>query len=139
LALAGTHVGRIAGQVLVTTGLSEPRELTLLYSWQVLGNLIVDPTNPYIDLHAPQPTAVVVHVSSSRRDFRLDDARVIEGPFASTLAREEATHGYSVGVHVVVDRVPVGQRGLLGMLRLTSNDPAEPRKDVPLFALGPVN
>jgi hypothetical protein len=75
--LAGTRVGRHAGQVSIRTGLDKPRALTLLYSSQVLGNLSVDPTNPYIDLRAPQPVGVVVHVSSSRDDFRLDDARVI--------------------------------------------------------------
>ena len=139
LTLAGTRVGRHAGQVSVTTGLEKPRALTLLYSSEVLGNLAVDPTNPYIDLRAPQPAGVVVHVSSRRGDFRLDDARVIEGPFETTVARDQTTHGYSVGVRIDASRIPEGERGLLGKLRLTSNDPAEPRKDVPLFAFGALN
>ena len=43
-----------------------------------------------------------------------------------------------MNVKVRPDRVPKEQRGLLGTLRLEDNDPAEPQKDVPLFALGAV-
>jgi Protein of unknown function (DUF1573) len=136
LAMAGGRVGRVAGQVVVATGLEKPKELTLLYSWQVLGNVTVDPTNPYIDLRGPGGGSARIKVASSRHDFRLDDARVIDGPFEATFVADEASHGYSVDVRVVASRVPPGQRGLSGKLRLISNDPAESQKEVPLFALG---
>ena len=136
LTVVGSQVGRAAGQVRAATGLAKPKELTLLYSWQVIGNLTVDPTNPYIDLRAPPPIGVVVKVSSSRPDFRLDDAWVVEGPFEASFARDEPARGYSVRVQVDPSRIAGGQRGLSGTLRLVSNDPSEPRKDVPLFALG---
>jgi hypothetical protein len=104
----------------------------------VIGNLTVDPTNPYVDSYAPGGARVVVNVSSKRDDFRLDDARVVEGPFESTFDRDEAAHVYAVQVRLVPSQVPPGQRGSVGKLRLISNDPAEPQKDVPLFALGRV-
>jgi hypothetical protein len=136
LTVHAVRVGWVAGQVAVKTGLDTPPELTLLYTVRVLGNITVDPTNPVIDLYDTGQAGIVVRVSSRRNDFRLDDAEVIEGPFEATLARSEPSHGYTVQVRSVASRIPRGQRGLLGTLRLVSNDPAEPRKDVPLFALG---
>jgi uncharacterized protein DUF1573 len=136
LTLHAVRVGRVAGQVVVTTGLKKPSELTLLYSCEVLGNISVDPTNPFIDLHAPGGGAVVLTVSSRRSDFRLDAAQVIEGPFEANFSRDDFSRSYGVHVRAVPSRIPPGQRGSLGRLRLISNDPAEPRKEVPLFALG---
>jgi hypothetical protein len=136
LTLDGVRVTRGAGQVRVTTALRKPETLTLLYSWQVLGNLTIDPTNPYIDLRLSGPVGAEVKVSSSRPDFRLKDAVVVDGPFEASFGRDDSTRGYLVRVRVREDRVPDGERGLLGTLRLTSNDPAEPRKEVRLFALG---
>jgi hypothetical protein len=132
------RVARVAGQVRVTTGMEKPSHLTVLYTCQVIGNLSVEPTNPYIDLRAPGPGEVVVHVTSSRSDFRLEQARAVDGRFESTFEREPNGHGYSVRVRVSGGEVPAEVRGTTGTLRLVSNDPAEPQKDVPLMALGPL-
>jgi len=137
--LSGTRVGTVAGQVSIATGVENPKTLTLLYSSHVVGNLTVDPTNPFIDLRAPGPIGVVVHVTSRRGDFGLTDARIVEGPFEASFARDVAGEGYAVTIHVRLDQIPEEQRGLVGKLRLVSNDPAEPQKDVPIFALGTVN
>jgi hypothetical protein len=67
----GDRVGRSAGQVVLTTGLIKPATLTLLYSWRVPGNVIVDPTNPVSDLRAPGPTGAVVRVAEPRKDVPL--------------------------------------------------------------------
>src|SRR5450432_3240604 len=48
--MVGTRVGQRAGQVTLSTGLDDPKKLTLLYSWEVAGYLTVDPTNPFVDL-----------------------------------------------------------------------------------------
>jgi len=136
LTLAGTHVGSVAGQVLVATGLEDPTTLTVLYSSKVTGNLLVDPTNPFIDVHVAAPAVAVVRVTSSREDLRLDDARVRDGPFEATFSRDQSGHGYVVKVAFRAEQASEQQRGALGTLRLLSNDPAEPEKDVPLFALG---
>jgi hypothetical protein len=139
LTMTGTHVGTVAGQIVVETGLEKPRTLTLLYSSQVLGSLSVDPTNPFIDLRASGPVGATIRVTSDRKNFRLDSARIVEGPFEAKFGRDEVGHGYLVSVGVVKDRHLEEQRGLLGTLRLMSNDPAEPQKDVPVFALGAAN
>lgn len=139
LTLTGTRVGRAAGRIELTSGLPKPETLTLLYSWQVTGNLNVSPTNPYIDLGAPKPGGVTVQVSSSRPDFRLDGAVITDGPFEATFARDESTHAYAVRVGVLGNQVPAEQRGLLGKLRLVSNDPAEPQKELSIFALGAIH
>jgi hypothetical protein len=132
------RVARVAGQVRVTTGLEKPSHLTVLYTCEVIGNLTLEPTNPFIDLRAAGLAEVAVHVSSSRPDFRLEQARAVDRPFESTFERDPNGHGYSVRVRVRGDQVPEGVRGATGTLRLVSNDPAEPQKDVPLMALGPL-
>jgi hypothetical protein len=132
------RVARVAGQVRVTTGVERPSHLTVLYTCQVIGNLSVEPTNPYIDLRAPGPAEVMVHVSSSRPDFRLEQARAVEGRFESTFERDPNGRGYSVNVRAGGGQVPEEVRGATGTLRPVSNDPAEPPKDVPLIALGPL-
>ena len=137
VSMTGATVGHGAGQVRLTTGLSEPRELIVLYSWLVLEDLTVSPTNPYVDLRSPAPQGVRVRVSSSRDDFRLEGVEIVDGPFRASFAREDGrSASYSVDVLPEGARMVAGQRGALGTLRLVSNDPAEPRKDVPLFAFG---
>ncbi len=135
VACDGGRVGQASGQIALDTGLSKPATLTLLYSWQVAGNLTVSPTNPFIDSHAAAPGGADVRVSSRRSDFRLDRALVVDGPFVAAFHRDEAASAYVV--HVEVSPHAQGDaRGSVGTLRLLSNDPAEPRRDVPLFALG---
>jgi hypothetical protein len=136
--VVGTRVGQRAGQVTLGTGLDDPSKITILYSWKVVGSLTVDPTNPFIDLRAPPPAGVAVHVTSSRQDFRLDKAQIVEGPFQATTVRDEAPGRYTVNVTVSDQGSSDSPRGSLGTLRLLSNDPAEPRKDIQVFALGPL-
>ncbi|MDP9150650.1 MAG: hypothetical protein M3O36_12020, partial [Myxococcota bacterium] len=139
----GATVGHGAGQTRVATGLDKPASLTVLWSWRVRGNLVVEPANPFVDRGGLAPAGVVVRVSSRRDDFRLHEAVVVEGPFEAALSRSEPAAladgvppAYAVVVRLRESLVPAGARGLTGTLRLSSNDPAEPRKDVPLFALG---
>jgi Protein of unknown function (DUF1573) len=106
VSMTGIRLGRVAGQVVVGTGVREPSELTLLYSWLVRGNLVVDPTNPVIDVYPGGAGSVVVHVSSSRSDLRLDDAEVTGGPFEATFAHDDGSRGYAVEVRVVSNRIP---------------------------------
>ncbi len=140
---SGKSVGHGAGQTVVATGLEKPARLTVLWSCDVRGDLVVEPTNPYIDLRAPAPVGVAIHVSSKRRDFRLERTVVTEGPFEAAFARVLGGTGdpiaYSVDVRVRASVMIEGERGIAGKLRLVSNDPAEPRKDVPLFALGAID
>jgi hypothetical protein len=140
----GRRVGYEAGQVTFATGVDDPKELTLLYSRKVPGNLTVDPTNPYLDLRAPEP-GVVVRVTSSRKDFQLTRAEILDGPFSARVERAPSggyavhvTPAKSAGREGQGEPGPDSQRGFLGKLRLVSNDPAEPNKDLPLFALGPL-
>jgi hypothetical protein len=138
LTVKGDRVSRGAGQVVVGTGLKEPETLTVLFSWNVRGNVTVEPTNPFIDRRAPPPSETVVHVTSRRPDFRLSGAVVTGGPFAAAVEREpeRGPNAYAVRVRVDELKAPGGERGLVGRLRLESNDPAEPSKEIPLFALG---
>lgn len=140
LTSTGTRVGHAAGQLRVATGLDTPAELTLLYSWQVRGNLTVAPTNPVIDLRAPPPVGVSVRIASSRADFRIDGVEIVDGPFRASFRRgDPIANAFDVDVSPVASKTTGDRRGFAGTLRVLSNDPAEPRKDVPLFALGVLN
>ena len=63
-------------------------------------------------------------------------ADVVEGPFAAVIERTDG--GYAVRVSVVAARIAPGERGVMGKLVLVSNDPAESRKEVPLFGMGAI-
>ena len=136
--IVGKKVGVRAGQVTISTGLEEPRTLTLLYTWRVVGNITVNPTNPFIDLRTPPPVGVTLHVTSRRKDFRLADVQTVDGPFAGHITRDEVNGGYEVRVVVAPGDGKDDFRGSMGHLRLLSNDPAEPRKDVEVLGLGPL-
>jgi hypothetical protein len=139
LTLAGKRVDRRVGRVLVSTGLVQPKELSLPYAWRVRGNLEVSPSNPYFNLRDPDAQERTVTVTSARPDFRLLEAAVIAGPFQARIERGPAAmRGYVVRISVVESGIPPGERGVQGKLLLVSNDPAEPKKELPLFALGAV-
>lgn len=142
LTLSGRRAGQGIGNVVVSTGLPDPKELVLYYGWKVPGNLMVTPSNPYFDLRLPGRRAVELTVASTRPDFRLFRAQVVSGPFAAQVASPAgaarvAGTARTVELRVVESRLS-DHRGFLGKLILWSNDPAEPRKEIPLFALGAV-
>jgi hypothetical protein len=137
LTLVGDKVGVNVGRVLVSTGLDQPAELGLPYTMKVTGNVRVSPTNPTFNLRDPDARLHTLTVTSARADFRLVSADVVDGPFAAVIERGQgAGGGYAVRVSVVTARVAPGERGVMGKLVLVSNDPAEPRKEIPLFGMG---
>jgi hypothetical protein len=139
LTLAGKRAGQGVGHLVVSTGLPDPKEVVLYYGWKVPGNLTVSPTNPIFNLRLSGPHRVEIAVGSSRPDFRLRTAEVVAGPFSAEVVPAGAPGRYTVQVQVLEAGVANGQRGFLGRLILHSNDPAEPRKEVPLLALGALN
>jgi Protein of unknown function (DUF1573) len=137
LTLVGDNVRVSVGRVVVSTGLPEPAEVGLPYTMKVTGNVRVSPTNPTFNLRDPDGRFEILTVTSARADFRLLAADVVEGPFAAVIERGEgAGGGYAVRVSVVTARVAPGEHGVTGKLVLVSNDPAEPRKEIPLFGMG---
>jgi hypothetical protein len=80
LTLSGRRAGQGVGQVVVSTGLADPREVVLYYRWKVPGNVTVSPSNPTFNLRLPGPHVVEISVASSRADFRLLPAEVTAGP-----------------------------------------------------------
>lgn len=136
LTLSGRRVGQEVGQVVVSTGLVDPKELVLYCGWKVPGNLTVTPSNPYLNLRLSGPHVVQIAVASRRPDFRLGRAEVTAGPFAARVLPATAGGPRIIEVRLIEAGLAGGERGFLGKLVFVSNDPAEPRKEVPLFALG---
>jgi hypothetical protein len=141
LKLKGKEVGTGAGRVLVSTSVEEPKQLTLRYSWQVTGNIKVMPSRPYFDSERPGLKERLLTVTSSRPDFKLTAAKITQGPFKASIEKP-ADGGVGYAVRVVFegesgkpaaakpgsDKLDAGN----GMLVLISNDPIEPKKEVPL-------
>lgn len=132
---AGRQVGVRVGtlQVVARPGPSHP--IPLLYALRVRGTLTVAPTNPLVDLRAPDPAAVIT-VHDAQPDFVVTAAEITTGPFAATVARAAEGDGYLLRVTAVAGQFPTGARGATGTLVIHSNDRVEPRKEVPLFAFG---
>ena len=133
---AGRKVGVRVGTLLVSTGMSAPRQVRLLFSLRVRGTLRIAPTNPLIDLGRPGAKVTFIDVSSAQADFAVKTAEIAAGPFAASFERSTVRGTFRVSVTALTDQLAKGARGAVGTLVVHSNDAAEPRKEIPLFAFG---
>jgi hypothetical protein len=133
--LDGRRVADGAGGVRVATGVEGRDPLTFSFTYRVRGFIDVTPSRPYVNLR-DGTNRVSVFVSSRRPDFELGRVEILEGPFRAELAERDPRRGHSVRVYALPERISDADRGALGRMLLVSNDPAEPAKEVPLFALG---
>jgi hypothetical protein len=124
-----------AGGVRVATGVEGRDPLALSFTYRVRGFIDVTPSRPYVNLRDGS-NRVSVFVSSRRPDFELRRVEILDGPFRAELGESDPVRGRSVRVHALPEQIREVDRGALGRLLLVSNDPAEPAKEVPLFALG---
>jgi hypothetical protein len=124
-----------AGGVRVATDVEGRDPLALSFTYRVRGFMDVTPSRPYVNLR-DGTNRVSVLVSSRRPDFELQRVEIVEGPFRAELGEHDPGRGRSVRVYALPERIRDVDRGALGRLLLVSNDPAEPAKEVPLFALG---
>ena len=126
----GVHVGRVS----FATGLDDPAELAVNYTWKVRGTLRVEPTNPLLDLGAPKP--VVIDVRSTQPGFFVSAVDVREGPFVAWFEHGEEKGQYLVKVTPRAGEPASGARGAAGKLIIVSNDVTEPKKEIPLLGIG---
>jgi len=136
---AGRKVGVRVGTLLVATGLPAPRQVPLLFSLRVRGTLRITPTNPVIDLRRPGVKATFIDVASARTDFVVTAVEIEAGPFAVSLERAAPGGTFRVRVASLTGQMAKGAQGAVGTLVIRSNDVAEPRKEIPLFAWGGVD
>ncbi len=119
----------------VKTGIAGRDPLALSFTYRVRGFIQVTPSRPYVNLRVPDEVTRVL-VTSRRADFEVSRVEVAEGPFRAELGERDRDGGRYVRVSAKKAEIPDDRRGALGRLVVFSNDPAEPAKDVPLFALG---
>jgi len=74
-----------AGNLVVATGLAQPKEIAMPYSCKVAGTLEVSPTKPVLHLKISGPKVVSIEVRSTQPGFEVHGARVIEGPFSASV------------------------------------------------------
>ena len=136
--LKGKKVGRANGTVTVKTGVEKVPELTLRFNTMVTGNVQLRPRALYFDSRSPQGKQRVLRVTSKREDFKLTAVKVLEGPYEAKLSKPEAGTGFEVHVTLKADSDDKTGKdkdkapNLNGKLELVSNDPLEPKLEVPL-------
>jgi len=135
---AGRKVGLRVGTLLVTSGPPAPQQVPLLFSLRVRGTLRIAPTNPLIDLSAPGPKATFIEVASAQPDFAVAAVEIEAGPFTASFEPSTPRGTFRIRVTASTEQIGDGARGAVGTLVIRSNDAAEPRKEIPLFAFGRV-
>ena len=135
----GKKVGTHVGNLIVSTGLAQLKEIAMPYSCKVAGTLEVSPTNPYFNLKISGPKVVSIEVRSTQPGFEVHGARVTEGPFRASVEGRISDNAFRIQVKVLEERLTEGERGTLGKLVILSNDRTEPEKEIPLFGFGKLN
>jgi hypothetical protein len=126
-------VGFGRGSVEVKTGVEQVPTLKLWFNWNVSGNLQGIPRNLYFSGQGPGGSTRTVRVRSKRADFKLLNARVLEGPFKAEIEKPDAGTGSQVRVTVTAPQSDTGSaKPTTGKLEIVTNDPLEPRKTVGL-------
>jgi len=131
--VTGKKVGFGNGNVTLETGLPKPDKLQIGYHWTVAGNVQVVPAQLYFSARQGASAERVIRVSSRKTDFKLRDVRVLSGPFTARLMLADAGVGYEVHVTLKkeMENAPTTVTEI-GKIELISNDPLEPKKEVPL-------
>jgi hypothetical protein len=133
--LEGKKVGRGNGTVSVKTGVEKVPELTVRFDTTVMGNLQLRPRALYFDTQSPQGKSRVLNVSSKREDFKVKTVRVVEGPYEAKVTKPETGTGFEVHVTLKAPDATDDkskEANLNGKLEVVSNDPLEPKLEVPL-------
>jgi hypothetical protein len=135
----GKKVGMHAGNLVISTGLAQLKEIAMPYSCKVAGTLEVSPTNPYFNLKISGPKAVSIEVRSTQSGFEVHGARVTKGPFSASVEGRISDNAFRIQVKVLEERLTEGDRSASGKLVILSNDRTEPEKEIPLFGFGKLN
>ncbi len=128
--LKGTKIVSGAGKVTVTTGVDAIPELEVRFTYNVVGNLELRPRALFFDDRSPSGKQRVMRVLSKRDDLKIKGVRVTEGPFKASFSKPETGPGFEVMVTLNPDAKVDGQ--VAGKLEITTNDPLEPKVEVPL-------
>jgi len=129
----GKKVGFGNGTVMLETGVQKPDKLQVGFHWTVAGNIQVVPSQVYFSAKTTGSNERVIRVSSRKPEFKLRDARILSGPFSAKITTPDAGTGYEVRVTLKQDLEPAAPTvSEVGKLELISNDPLEPKKEIPL-------
>jgi hypothetical protein len=131
------RAGVFTGNLTLETGLTEPSEISIPYTFTVRGTLSVTPDTLYINVRDPTRSEVQVDIKSTAPAFSIKKLSVTEGLFAVRSERISAQH-HRAYVRLLVDQVPEGVTGSVGRLSIQTTDATEPEKTLPIMAMGKV-
>lgn len=134
MTLTGKKVGTGNGRIKINTGLEQVPSLFVPYSYAVAGNLQIRPRGLYFDINSTAGRERTMQVSSKRDGFKLTGVKVLSGPFKAEVLRPDGGKpGYYQVRVTLTEEKPAGST-VSGSLELTSNDPLEPKVEIPLTA-----
>ncbi len=133
LTLSSKQSGFGSGSVTLETGLAKPDNLHIGYAWTVAGSLEVSPVSLFFTDAKGDSLERVLRVTSHNADFNLRKALIVSGPFVSNIETPDSGVGYEVHVSLKKGATfPSAAVTVAGKLELFSNDPLEPKKEVPI-------
>ena len=135
----GAKVGLHASSLLVSTGLSRPKELSLSYACRVRGTLDVSPSAPYFDLRVSGAKEKEIRVRSRQPAFVVRSVEILGGPFEAELLSRDTDGSFPIRVRVLDQQLGPEARSATGTLLIVSNDITQPRREVRLLGFGHVN
>lgn len=127
--LSSKKSGSGNGNVSIETGFANPSKVQVGYAWTVTGNIEVSPAHLLFTNGKGDSLERVLHVTSRNADFKLQQARVVSGPFVANIETPDSGVGYAVRVSLRKGVTPAAIADS-GKLELVSNDPLEPKREV---------
>ena len=142
----GSKLGRATGVVRVKTGIESMPELNFQFDTSVTGNIKLSPRALVFDPLTAGKDRVLT-VTSTRADFKITATKVVEGPYGATFKKTDDGAGFEVTVkltaadenelRVLIENADQARKdktvgSLSGKLEIVSNDPLEPKLEVPI-------
>jgi hypothetical protein len=122
--------GSGSGNVSFETGIANLAKLQVGYSWAIKGNIEVSPAQLLFTNGKGDSLERVLHVTSRNADFKLQQARIVSGPFVANIETPDSGVDYAVRVSLKKGVAPTVATVASGTLELVSNDPLEPKREV---------
>lgn len=134
--IGARNIGSRSGRVIVPTGIAQPKEIDLAFTITVAGTLEIVPPDLMFLPGVPEARERTFDVKSAQPGFAVKQVKVERGPFDAALERGDAPGAYRVKVTLRDDKAKPDENGVLGLVRVISNDRAEGGKLVALRLIG---
>jgi hypothetical protein len=128
--LKASAVGVYNGRIIVNTGLDRPTEASLAFTITVTGTLQITPEVVHFNMLEPGVKSRVIDIKSTQPNFALLSVKPLRGAVETAIENGPSPGHYRVKL-TLRNETPDSE-GVLGKIRIVTNDPAEPVRELPL-------